>query len=110
VIGASALALALTGAGPALPPPDPAACPAATPDGAIVVCRRQRAESPYRPPPARDEGFDPDGAVESVSAERHRLIDGVHDQTRGSCSATGTDGFTGCMIQSWREKGYRRWK
>jgi hypothetical protein len=74
----------------------------------IAVCARSKEEMQrrFRLPPAPDRGFDIRGAVDSVSRERHRLIDGdgaSQDLTRGSCSAVGASGGTGCMIKSWRE-------
>src|ERR1700761_9267263 len=83
-------------------------CKAARATDGIVVCGRdaERQRRRYRLPDD-DHGFVPDGPVESVSRERHRLLDGVQDQTRGSCSAVGASGFTGCMIQSWREKDHQ---
>jgi hypothetical protein len=76
------------------------------PAGEIVVCRKTDAQQRFRLPAAPDRGFDPLGGRDSVSRERHRLIDGdgaSQDLTRGSCSAVGASGFTGCMIKSWRE-------
>lgn len=75
----------------------------------ITVCARTREEMDrrFRLPPMPDTGFDPLGPVDSVSRERHRLIDGdgaSQDLTRGSCSAVGASGATGCMIKDIREK------
>lgn len=74
--------------------------------GEIVVCRRNDARQRFRLPAMPDRGFDPLGGTDSVSRERHRLIDGdgaSQDLTRGSCSTVGASGWTGCQIKSWRE-------
>jgi hypothetical protein len=81
-------------------------CRAPHPAGEILVCRRPGAQQRFRLPPMPDRGFDPLGGRDSVSRERHRLIDGdgaSQDLTRGSCSAVGASGWTGCMIKGWRE-------
>jgi hypothetical protein len=102
--------LILVAAGPVLPVPGDA-CAAPDPN-AIVVCRhRAETRSPYRLPVPRDDGFDPLGPVDSVSRERHRLIDadgGAPDMTRGSCSAVGASGFTGCQVKTWRERDQQK--
>ncbi len=79
---------------------------------AIVVCGRSKEENDrrFRLPP-EDRGFDPFGTVDSVSRERQRLLDGdgaSQDLTRGSCSAVGASGSTGCMIKTWREHDQQR--
>lgn len=74
--------------------------------GEIVVCRKNDEQQRFRLPAMPDRGFDPLGGRDSVSRERHRLIDGdgaSQDLTRGSCSAVGASGFTGCMVKGWRE-------
>jgi hypothetical protein len=76
--------------------------------GGITVCARTQDEKDrrFRLPPMPDTGFDPLGSADSVSRERHRLIDGdgaSQDLTRGSCSAVGASGATGCQIKSWRQ-------
>lgn len=89
-------------------------CPAAAPSSGITVCGRTRDEQNrrFRMPADPDRGFDPSGEMESVSRERHRLMDGApgQDLTRGSCSIVGASGSTGCTIKKWREndqqKGY----
>jgi hypothetical protein len=88
-------------------------CAAAQRGGGIVVCGRTRDETNrrFRLPPPPDTGFDPLGSVDSVSRERHRLIDGdgsAPDLTRGSCSPVGASGWTGCMIKGWREKDQQK--
>jgi len=81
-------------------------CKARQAAGEIVVCaRRPGGQQRYRMPRI-DRGFDPSGPVDSVSRERHRLIDAdgaAPDLTRGSCSASGANGWTGCMVKDWRE-------
>lgn len=88
-------------------------CAAARREGGITVCARTREEQDrrFRLPTMPDRGFDPLGSVDSVSRERHRLIDGDGantDLTRGSCSAVGASGWTGCQIKSWREKDQQK--
>jgi hypothetical protein len=80
-------------------------------DGAIIVCGQRDRESPYRVPRAlRDTGFDPDGPVDSVSRERHKLMEGGESGIH-SCSNTGAGGWTGCMLQGWgrsdQQRGYQ---
>ncbi len=74
----------------------------------VVVCGRRDADSPFRIPESfRDPGFDVDGPVDSVSRERHKLMDvgatGIH-----SCSATGAGGWTGCMVNDWERDDEQR--
>lgn len=83
-------------------------CRAERATGALAVCGRTREEQEqrFRLSPEPDRGFDPLGSVDSVLRERHRLIDGdggSPDLTRGSCSAVGASGATGCQIKTWRE-------
>lgn len=80
-------------------------------DGSVIICGRRNTESPYRlPPAARDPGFDVDGPIDSVSRERHKLMD-VGDAGTGSCSNVGAGGWTGCMVKGWRadeqQRGFR---
>lgn len=77
----------------------------------VVVCGREQGESRYRLPAAvRDPGFRVDGAQDSVSRERHKLMD-VGAAGTGSCSNTGAGGWTGCMVRGWRaadeQRGFR---
>lgn len=87
-------------------------CKAAQRAGGIVVCGRTEQERQQRfRLPRGDGGFDPRGSVDSISRERHRLIDGdgaSTDLTRGSCSAVGAGGWTGCMIKGWRERDQQK--
>lgn len=83
-------------------------CAASRREGGITVCARTKEETDrrFRLPQMPDRGFDPLGPVDSVSRERHRLIDGDGantDLTRGSCSAVGASGWTGCQIKKWGE-------
>lgn len=77
-------------------------CSKAASDEEIMVCGRRRTPDAYRLPPQK-EGFDPNGIVESVSRERHRLMEGGEGGI-GSCSATGAAGWTGCFHKEVREK------
>jgi hypothetical protein len=88
-------------------------CAATRRDSGITVCARTKEQTDrrFRLPPMPDTGFDPLGPVDSVSRERHRLIDGdgaSQDLTRGSCSAVGASGWTGCMVKGWREKDQQK--
>jgi hypothetical protein len=75
------------------------ACPADRSPDDITVCGRRNDGSGYRlPPPDR---FDPAGSIDSVSRERHRLLD-VGASGIGSCSTVGPGGWTGCMLNDWR--------
>jgi hypothetical protein len=66
----------------------------------IVVCgRREEPRSRYRLPEIPDSGFDPEGAVESVSRERNALTEPGARTGIGSCSTVGPGGFTGCMAR-----------
>jgi hypothetical protein len=67
------------------------------PSGEIVVCGRRNEDEKYRLP-IRPEGFDASGPVDSVSRERHRLIQ-EGDSGVGSCSTSGPGGWTGCFHQ-----------
>ncbi|WP_454884573.1 hypothetical protein [Sphingomonas oryzagri] len=83
-------------------------CAASRREGGITVCARSKEEKDrrFRLPQMPDQGFDPLGPIDSVSRSRHRLIDGdgaSQDLTRGSCSAVGASGWTGCQIKKWNE-------
>lgn len=77
-------------------------CSKAAFDEEITVCGRRDHPDAYRLPPQND-GFDPNGIIESVSRERHRLMEGGESGI-GSCSATGAAGWTGCFHKEVREK------
>ena len=70
-------------------------------DDEIVVCRRRDNEK-YRLP-IRENRFDPGGATDSVSRERHRLIE-EGDAGIGSCSTVGPGGYTGCFPQNIKRR------
>jgi hypothetical protein len=67
----------------------------------IVVCGRNETER-YRLP-IRSQGFDPKGPVDSVSRERHKLIQ-EGDAGIGSCSTTGPGGYTGCFHRDTKRR------
>jgi hypothetical protein len=74
-------------------------CPPGASRDDITVCGRRNDGAGYRlPAPDR---FDPAGPVDSVSRERHRLLD-VGAVGTGSCSTVGPGGWTGCMFNDWR--------
>lgn len=76
-------------------------------DGSVVVCGHR--ESPYRlPPEVRDPGFQIDGPVDSVSRERHNLMEGGDQAGIHSCSTTGAGGWTGCMLNDWQRADQQR--
>ena len=68
----------------------------------IVVCGRRDRTERHRLP-IRPQGFDPKGSVESVSRERHRLIQ-EGDMGIGSCSTTGPGGYTGCFHRDTKRR------
>lgn len=76
-------------------------CRQSSDDAEVVVCGRPE-RSPYRLPPSAQR-FDPDGPVDSVSRERHRLYEhgagGI-----GSCSTVGPGGWTGCSFIMWKDE------
>ncbi|MBV9881584.1 MAG: hypothetical protein JO276_01085 [Sphingomonadaceae bacterium] len=75
------------------------ACPANPSPADIIVCGRRGGDGFRLPAPNR---FDPAGNVDSVSRERHRLLD-IGAAGIGSCSTVGPGGWTGCMLEDWRE-------
>jgi hypothetical protein len=112
IMGAMAAASAVTLAAPgqAAAPQAAAAAPPVVPrivpdcsrdiEKGILVCGRRRSGSVYRLP--EPTAFDPDGATDSVSRERHRLMDYGAAGT-GSCSTVGPGGWTGCDAIAWKE-------
>lgn len=74
----------------------------------INVCGK--ADSPYRiPKELRDPGFQVDGPRDSVSRERHRIMDvGGAGSQQGACSPVGAMGWTGCMVKDWKESDQQR--
>jgi hypothetical protein len=101
-IGLLLLAQAATPPNPAPAPAEPLIATACRPDGDpddIMVCGRRNQGGGYRlPAPDR---FDPAGPIDSVSRERHRLLD-VGAVGIDSCSPVGPGGFTGCELNDWR--------
>lgn len=73
-------------------------CPPRGGDQEIVVCGRREDSSRYRVPPS-ENGFDPEGPMESVSRERNRWLEG-RDIGIGSCSTVGPGGWTGCFARA----------
>ena len=63
----------------------------------IVVCGRRDRNERYRLP-IRPDGFDPSGPVDSVSRERHRLIQ-EGKSGASSCSNVGPGGSSGCFAR-----------
>ncbi|RVT94965.1 hypothetical protein EOD43_00025 [Sphingomonas crocodyli] len=77
-------------------------CPKDQSGAGIVVCARtkERVALRYRLP-IKQDGFDPAGPVDSVSRERHRMLDVGAGGTR-SCSPIGPGGSTGCQSRDWK--------
>jgi hypothetical protein len=105
-------------AGPALPATPKskvaavAPCPPKRNANEVVVCGQSDEDPPYRLPKTfRDQGFRVDGAADSVSRERHKLMDAGAAMGTGSCSSVGPGGWTGCMVRQWRadeqQRGFR---
>jgi len=70
----------------------------------IVVCGSSRSERYRIPVDLRPNGFDfSQKAVDSVSRERHRLMQGGESGV-GSCSPSGASGASGCLVRSFRER------
>lgn len=75
----------------------------------IVVCgvrRHSGKTGPYRIT-IPDDGFDVKGNARSVASERSRWVSGGASGT-GSCSAVGPGGWTGCLVQGWRQQRQQR--
>ena len=68
----------------------------------LVVCGRRIEPDRYRLP-LRPNGFDKKGTIDSVSRERHRLME-EGDAGTGSCSPVGLGGSTGCFNRSVRRR------
>lgn len=78
--------------------------PAASDD--IVVCARRSETERQRLPRITPDRFDPNGPIDSVSRERHRLYE-VGDTGIGSCSNSGPGGMSGCdfkRFKAWVEQ------
>jgi hypothetical protein len=81
-------------------------CPKAAP-GEIIVCSRDRGVAEgYRLPKIADR-FDYRGEKDSVSRERHRLMEGG-EAGAGSCSTVGAGGWTGCLLRQWQRGDQQR--
>jgi len=68
----------------------------------IVVCGRRNETERFRLP-IRPDGFDKRGPIDSVSRERHRLIQ-EGDEGIGSCSTIGPGGYTGCFHRNTKRR------
>ncbi len=77
-------------------------------NGEITVCGKP--DSPYRiPKELRDPGFQIDGPMDSVSRERHRIMDvGGAGAQQHACSPVGAMGWTGCEVKAWKEADQQR--
>jgi hypothetical protein len=99
-------------AGPPLPPRlaprislPPADCENAPAGEEIVVCGERESDERYRLPLVRNQRFDPNGNVDSVSRERNRLLGTNAGGTLGSCTNVGPNGMTGCLNQGvWQRR------
>ena len=100
-------------AGPPLPPrlaprtatPPPTVCENAPAGEEIVVCGERESDERYRLPLVRNQRFDPNGNVDSVSRERNRLLGTNAGGTLGSCTNVGPNGMTGCHNQGvWQRR------
>lgn len=108
---AAAPVLAQT-SGPAMPKGDPMMkaqervsslmeCEKPTRASDIVVCARRRSQQePFRLP-IREEGFDKDGNVLSVSRERNALLDETGGGI-GTCTNVGPGGSGGCFVRDMK--------
>ena len=71
-------------------------CPTSGPDNEVVVCARRPEEERYRIPRRLRERQ----PIETSWASRAEGLDQENRQMRpNSCSAVGSNGFTGCMAQ-----------
>ena len=74
-------------------------CPTSGPDNEVVVCARRPEEERYRIPRRLRERQQ----IETSWASRAEGLDEENRQMRpNSCSAVGSNGFTGCMAQMIR--------
>jgi hypothetical protein len=69
----------------------------------IVVCGRRSETERQRLPRITSDRFDPDGPIDSVSRERHRLYE-VGDSGIGSCSPSGPGGMSGCDFKRFKAR------
>jgi hypothetical protein len=83
-----------------LPPaPGSGSCSSSSPDE-VVVCGHGRPPANYRLP--EPKGFDPRGEVESVSRERHRLMEGGEGGIHSCNFVVGSGSWTGCELRGLR--------
>ena len=68
----------------------------------IVVCGSRDRNERYRLP-IRNQGWDPDGPVDSVRRERRALIQ-EGDEGIGSCSTVGPGGAHGCFHRNVKRR------
>jgi hypothetical protein len=91
-----------------LTPPSAAECRNAAAGEEIVVCGERESDERYRLPLVRNQRFDPNGNVDSVSRERNRLLGTNAGGTLGSCTNVGPNGMTGCLNQGvWQRREQR---
>jgi hypothetical protein len=76
-------------------------CADARKTGDPVVCGRRDPRTQWQLPILND-GFDPQGTIDSVSRERHRLIETGGTTGIGSCTNVGPGGYTGCFFNDIR--------
>jgi hypothetical protein len=74
-------------------------------DDEIVVCGEQESDEQHRLPLVRNQRFDRNGNVDSVSRERNRLLGTNAGGTLGSCTNVGPNGMSGCLNQRvWQRR------
>ena len=105
-------ALSLSGTASAQPAPDADAslpklriiprCEIGSSTEEIVVCGNRDRNERYRLP-IRNQGWDPDGPVDSVRRERRALIQ-EGDEGIGSCSTVGPGGAHGCFHRNVKRR------
>lgn len=81
----------------------PRCTPGASAPDEIVVCARRSEAERQRLPRITSDRFDPNGPIDSVSRERHRLYE-VGDTGIGSCSNSGPGGMEGCGFKRFKER------
>ncbi len=75
--------------------------------GEIVVCSRDRGVAEGYRLPKIAERYDYRGGIESVSRERHRIMEGG-EAGAGSCGPVGAGGWTGCLLKQWQHLDEQR--
>jgi hypothetical protein len=81
----------------------PRCLPSAAASEEIVVCGSRSEAARQRLPRIVSDRFDPNGMVDSVSRERHRMYE-VGDSGIGSCSTSGPGGTEGCSWKRFKER------